>query len=204
MYLPVTGTRLLTHLTLNKFYNMKYFLIFSTILVLFASFAAPKFKTINITKEISVALPQDFAVMPDDAIASKYPSPRKPLAAYTSPNRLVDFVVTERPSMFHKDDLKMVQQFYKTSINSKYSDVKFIREEIKNIRKQDFVIFEFTSTVRDEDRKTSRLAPIRRYTIVQYTIYNEKLYIFTVNVPIDLKPAWEKSANKIMESVKVG
>ena len=106
--------------------------------------------------------------------------------------------------MFHKDDLKMVQQFYKTSINSKYTDVKFIREEIKKIRKQDYVIFEFTSTVRDEDRKTNRLAPIRRYTIVQYTIFNEKLLIFTVNVPIDLKEAWEKSANKIMESIKVG
>jgi hypothetical protein len=183
---------------------MKYFLIFFTLLVLLAGFAAPKFKTVNITKEISVSLPQDFTVMPDDAIASKYPSPRKPLAAYTSPNRLVDFVLTERPSMFHKDDLKMVQQFYKTSINSKYTDVKFIREEIKKIRKQDYVIFEFTSTVRDEDRKTNRLAPIRRYTIVQYTIYNEKLLIFTVNVPIDLKEAWEKSANKIMESIKVG
>ncbi|KAA5547559.1 hypothetical protein [Adhaeribacter rhizoryzae] len=183
---------------------MKYFFIFSTILVLFTSFAAPKFKTVNITKEISVTLPQDFGVMPDDVIATKYPSPRKPLAAYTSPNRLVDFVVTERPSMFHKDDLKMVQQFYKTSINSKYSDVKFIREEISKIKKQDFVIFEFTSTVRDEDRKTNRLAPIRRYTIVQYAVYNEKLYIFTINVPIDLKPAWEKSATQIMESIKVG
>jgi hypothetical protein len=183
---------------------MKYFLIFSTLLVLLAGFAAPKFKTIDVTKEISVALPEDFAVMPDEAIAAKYPSPRKPLAAYTSPNRQVDFVLTERPSMFHKDDLKMVQQFYKTSINSKYSDLKIIREEIKKIRNQEFVIFEFTSTVRDEDRKTNRLAPIRRYTIVQYTIYKEKLYIFTVNVPIDLKPAWEKPANKIMESIKVG
>ncbi|GEO03788.1 hypothetical protein AAE02nite_14520 [Adhaeribacter aerolatus] len=182
---------------------MKYFLIFSTLLVLLAGFVAPKFKTVNITKNISVSLPQDFAVMPDEVIASKYPSPRKPLAAYTSPNRLVDFVLTERPSMFHKDDLKMVQQFYKTSIQNKYSDIKFMREEIKKIRNQDFVIFEFTSTVRDEDRKTNRLAPIRRYTIVQYTIFNEKLYIFTINVPIDLKPSWEKPANKIMESVKV-
>lgn len=182
---------------------MKYFLIFFTLLILVAGFTPPKFKTVNITKEISVSIPQDFAVMPDDAIAAKYPSPRKPLAAYTSSNRLVDFVLTERPSMFHENDLKMVQQFYKTSINSKYSDVKFVREEIKKIKNQNFVIFEFTSTVRDEDRKNSRLAPIRRYTIVQYTIYNKKLLIFTFNAPIDLKEAWEKSANKIMESVKL-
>ena len=106
--------------------------------------------------------------------------------------------------MFHKDDLKMVKEFYKSSISSKYSDIKFIREEIKKIKKQDYVIFEFTSTVRDEDRKTNRLAPIRRYTIVQYTIFNEKLLIFTLNVPLDLKAAWEKPAIKIMESIKLG
>ena len=183
---------------------MKYYFIFSTLLVLLAGFVAPRFKSINITKEISVSLPQDFAIMPDDAIATKYPSPRKPLAAYTSPNRQVDFILTERPSMFHKDDLKMVKEFYKSSISSKYSDIKFIREEIKKIKKQDYVIFEFTSTVRDEDRKTNRLAPIRRYTIVQYTIFNEKLLIFTLNVPLDLKAAWEKPAIKIMESIKLG
>ena len=202
MYLPV-------YLCINykpdfNFNKMKYFLIFSTLLVFLVSFVAPKFKTVNITKEISLSLPQDFAVMPDDVIATKYPSPRKPLAAYTSPDRLVDFVLTERPSMFHKDDVKMVQQFYKASIQSKYSDIKFIREEIKKIKGKDYVIFEFTSTVRDEDRKTNRLAPIRRYTIVQYTIFNEKLLIFTINVPIDLKQAWEKSAVKIMESVRLG
>lgn len=183
---------------------MKHCLIFFTLFILFAGFAEPKFKTVNITKDISVALPQDFSPMPDQAIAAEYPTTRKPLAAFTSPNRLVDFVLTERPSMFHEDDLKMVQQFYKSSISSKYSEVKFIREEIKKIKKQDYVIFEFTSTVRDEDRKTKRMAPIRRYTIVQYTIYDKKLLIFTVNVPIDLKPAWEKSANKIMESIKLG
>jgi hypothetical protein len=47
------------------------------------------------------------------------------------------------------------------------------------------------------------LAPIRRYTIVQYTISDKKLLIFTFNVPIDLKEGWQETAQKIMQSIKV-
>jgi len=173
------------------------------LLLLLAGFAAPKLKTLNVTKEISVALPQDFIIMPDDAIATEYPSPRKPLAAYTSANGQIDFILTERPSMFRAEDLQMVQQFYKASINNKYSEVKFIRDEVKTIKKQDYVIFEFTSMVRDEERKNSRIAPIRKYTIVQYAIYKNKLLIFTLNVPIDLREGWQDTAHKIMQSIKL-
>jgi hypothetical protein len=138
-----------------------------------------------------------------DAIAAKYPSPRKPLAAYTNKNGQIDFILTERPSMFQESDTKMVQDFYKASINNKYSEVKFIRNEIDKIKNQEFVIFEFTSTLRDEEGKTRKFAPIRKYTIVQYAIVNKKLLIFTFNVPIDLKEGWQDTAHKIMHSIKV-
>jgi len=182
---------------------MKYYVAGLALFLLLAGFVAPKLKTVNISKDISILLPQDFVVMPDDAIATKYPSPRKPLAAYTSNNGQIDFILTERPSMFHQNDIKMVQDFYKASINNKYSEVKFIRNEIKKIKNQEFVVFEFTSTLRDEEARTKKFAPIRRYTIVQYTIAKEKLLIFTFNVPIDLKEGWQETAQKIMQSVKV-
>lgn len=182
---------------------MKYKVIGLLLLALLTSFAAPKLKPVKITKALTVSLPQDFAVMPDDAIAAKYPAPRKPLGAFTSPNGQVDFVASERPITFKPEDLKMLQQFYKSSITNKFSEVKFIRDEIKAINKQDYIVFEFTSMVRDEDKKSSRLAPIRKYTIIQYTIMGDKLYSFTFNAPVDLKPVWEETARKIMASIKL-
>ena len=170
--------------------------------VLLASFAGPKLKPVKITPTLTVSLPKDFTIMPDDAIANKYPAPRKPLGAYTSPDGHIDFVANERASTFKGDDLKMLREFYKASILSKYSEVKFIREEVKNINKQEYIVFEFTSAVRDEEKRT-KLAPIRKYTIVQYTIVNDKLLVFTFNAPIDLKEAWQTTANKIMQSIKL-
>ena len=167
------------------------------------SFAVPKLKLFKITDNISASLPQDFKVMPDDAIATKYPAPRKPVGAFTNPSGQIDFVVSERSSTFKPEDMQMLKQFYRASITSRYSEVNFIREEVKQINKQEFICFEFTSAMRDEERKTNKLAPIRRYTIVQYTILNDKLLIFTFNAPIDFKPEWQQTALKIMDSIKL-
>lgn len=180
------------------------FPLFSLFIVLFlAGFAGPKLKPVKITKTITVSLPQEFRVMPDDAIATKYPSHRKPLGAFTSPNGQVDFITSERPITFKKEDTKMLKDFYKSSITNSFSEVTFIRDEIKTINKQDYILFEFTSLLRDEERKTNKLAPIRKYTIVQYTIVGDKLVTFTFTSPLDLKLSWEETARKIMQSIKI-
>jgi hypothetical protein len=202
---------------------MKYlpFLLLSCLLL--AGFTPPKLRNLKISNGVSVSLPADFQVMPDEVIAAKYPAPRKPLGAYTSPNGQADFIVSERPSTFQPADLAMLQQFYRSAITSKYSEVTFIREEVKEINGRQFIIFEFTSTTRDEDRRTNKLAPIRKYTLVQYTIAHtprkepvketardkdkatsqDRLLVFTFTTPIDLKEAWQQTARKIMQSIKL-
>lgn len=169
-----------------------------------SSFVPDKLKPVKITNNITTSLPTDFGIMPDDLIASRYPAQRKPIGAYTGGNGQVDFMVTERPSTFAKSDLPMLQKFYKPSIVSMYSEVAFIREELKTINGRDFLVFEFVSSVKDEDRKKNKLAPIRKYTIVQYTIENDKLLIFTFNCPAALQQQWQTTGNKIMRSIKIG
>jgi hypothetical protein len=202
---------------------MKYLSFLLPALLLLAGFTLPKLKTVKINKEVTVALPRDFKVMPDEVIAAKYPAPRKPLGAFTSPNGQVDFIVSERPSTFKPEDLAMLQQFYRSTITNSYSEVKFIREEVKQINNRQYIIFEFTSTLRDDQRRVSRQPAIRRYTLVQYTIAKntlvqpvkesvrdkdlatreDKLLVFTFNAPIDLQPAWQETARKIMQSIKL-
>ncbi|CAN5899063.1 hypothetical protein BH24BAC1_BH24BAC1_26210 [soil metagenome] len=181
---------------------MRYSVFLLGFLLVFSSFTAPKLVKTTINKQISLSLPKEFTIMPDEGIAQKYPAQRKPLAVYTSPNGQVDLAVSQRPASFKKSDLAMAKEFYKASLLSMYSDVEFIREEITPINKQEFVVFEFVSTVKDE-RKTSNLSPVRRYTIVQYTIIGNQLTIFTFNVPFMLKRDWQETAQQVMASVKV-
>jgi hypothetical protein len=203
--------------------KMKYLSILLFAFLFLASFTPPRLKPVKIGNAVTVSLPADFQVMPDEVIATKYPAPRKPLGAFTSPNGQADFIVSERPSTFQPEDLALLQQFYRSSITSKYSQVSFIREEVKEINRRKYLTFEFTSTMRDEDRRSNKLAPIRRYTLVQYTIVPDsaqdkakaaaktrdkdnvsgRLLVFTFNTPIDLKEAWQETARKIMQSIKL-
>ena len=163
---------------------------------------APKLKKVTVAKNVSLSIPQTFEVMPDDGIAREYPAARKPLAVFTSPDGQIDISVNQRPSTFPAGDVKMMQAFYKASIQRMFTEVKFIREESQKINGRDFLVFEFVSTVKDE-RKTAQLAPVRKYTIIQYTFLKDQMLIFSFNAPAQLQPQWEETAKAVMASAQV-
>ncbi|WP_240773232.1 hypothetical protein [Pontibacter sp. SGAir0037] len=181
---------------------MRYLAFLVIILIAGAAFANTKLKRINITKEISVMLPSDFTPMPDDGIARRYPATTRPLAVYSSPNGQIDFSVTQKPSRFRPEDLGMLREFYKASIMERFTKVDFIRQEITQVKGNEFIIFEFVSSVADE-RGNTNLAPVQKYSIVQYTIKGDQLYIFTMHVPFMLKSDWQETTRDIMNSVKM-
>jgi hypothetical protein len=180
--------------------NRKY--LIALILPFLLAFAGPKLKKITITKEVSLSIPEAFAVMPDDGIAREYPAARKPLGVFTSPDGQIDISVNQRPSTFPAGDVKMMQAFYKASIQRMFTEVKFIREENQKINGRDFLVFEFVSTVKDE-RKTAQLAPVRKYTIIQYTFLKDQMLIFSFNAPAQLQPQWQETAKAVMASAQV-
>src|SRR5690606_19291895 len=162
----------------------------------------PKLKKVNIAKRVTVALPEDFTMMPDEGIAVKYPAARKPLGVYTSPNGQIDFSVSEKSTTFINRDLPLVKDIYKASILRTFSDVQFIRDEIKTIDKKPMIVFEFVSTLKDENPNSNK-APVKKYTIIQYYLRCGKLMVFTFNVPIMFKDKWQETANEIMNSIKL-
>ena len=161
-----------------------------------------KLKKVIIAKRVTVLLPEDFTAMPDEGIAVKYPAARKPLGVYSSPNGQIDFSVSEKPTTFIAKDLPLVKDFYKASILGTFSEVQFIREEIKTIDKKEMIVFEFVSTLKDENPNSNK-APVKKYTIIQYYIKGGRIMIFTFNAPAMLKEKWQKTANEIMASIKL-
>lgn len=182
--------------------NMRYFAFLAIILLAGAAFAQTKLKKTQISKEVTVMLPQDFSPMPDDFIARKYPATTKPLAVYTSPNGQVDFSVTQKRSQFKENDLEMLREFYKANLLETFTEVDFIRQEVTEVKGRKFLVFEFVSNLADT-RKASNLAPVQKYSIVEYTIKGDQLYIFTMHVPFTMKNDWQGTAREIMSSVNI-
>ncbi len=181
---------------------MRYIAFLAIILIAGAAFGQGKLKKTQISKEVTVQLPKDFLPMPDDAIAREYPATTKPLAVYTSPNGEVDFSVTQKRSQFKEADLQMLREFYKANLMETFTQVDFIRQEVSQIKGKDYLVFEFVSKLADE-RGASIQKPVNKYSIVQYTIKGNQLYIFTMHVPFAMKNDWQETAREIMASVSI-
>src|SRR5690606_5170361 len=146
-------------------------------------------------------LPTDFSPLPDEGIARKYPASTKPLAVYTSPNGQIDFSVNQKSSQFRPTDLTMLREFYKASLVERFTKVDFIRQEVTKVKGQEFLVFEFVSTLADE-RQGSMMAPVQKYSIIQYTIIendpttvrDNQLLVFTFHAPFNVKNDWQEPA----------
>lgn len=174
-------------------------------LLLFLSLTAfgpkPKLTTVKLASNLSVGVPAGFAPLPDDGIAVKYPSPRKPLAVFSNPSGRVDYSVAVRPTTFESFDYGVLIKIYKSSIQRLYTKVDFLKEDIRTVNGRDFIYFEFVSTVTDARRTGAQMAPIKRYQAVQYAIEGTQLYVFTFVAPAEEQAQWQETAQAVMGAI---
>jgi hypothetical protein len=175
---------------------MKRILLFAFILT-FAALSAwsqvMKLKPRKIAEGVTASLPANFYPMSNEDIAQRYPSTKKPLCMYTDMDRAVDFGLNESKSSWAGGDLKVLQQVYKSTIISLYKKVDFIQEGIKNIKKRDYVFFEFTSEAQGNVK----------YTYLLYTVVNKKVLIFNFTCDQTQMKKWQETSRAIMETVKI-
>ena len=177
-------------------------LLLLLLLALTAFAPKPKLTTVKLAPTLAVGVPQGFTPLPDDGIAVKYPSPRKPLAVFTNPSGRVDFSVAVRPTTFESFDYGVLLKIYKASIQRLYTKVDFLQEDIRTVNGRDFIYFEFVSTLSDA-RRNSQLAPIRRYQAVQYAIDGEQLFVFTFISPAEEQAQWQPIAQATMNAINL-
>ena len=119
-------------------------------------------------------------------------------------------MVLEKNSQFRPTDMNMLREFYKASLLERFTKVDFIRQEVVEMKGKEFLVFEFVSTVADE-RNGSMMAPVQKYSIIQYTIVendpktvrDNQLISFTFHAPFSMKNNWQDPARTMMASVNI-
>ncbi len=161
-------------------------------------------KRLKITKEISMLVPESFVPMSQSDIISKYVSARQPLAMFTSADRRVDLGINQNSSMWKESDLSILKDFYKAGILNLFTEVKFMKDEIREISGRKFVVFEFVSRVVDEENSISGLGTaVSNYTYIMYTLYEDRVLLFNFNCPQSERVKWQLAAGQMMESVRI-
>ena len=177
-------------------------LVLLCLLLALASFAPkPKLTSVKVAPGLSVGVPQGFTPLPDEGIAVKFPSPRKPLVVYSSPNGKVDYSVAVRPTMFGPD-YNVLLPMYKASIQRLYTKVEFLTQEVRKVNGREFVALEFVSTLSD-NRRSNALATLRKYEYIQYTVQGEQLYIFSFSAPAEEQAQWRPMAQAVQSDINL-
>jgi hypothetical protein len=176
-----------------------------SLFLLLTFFAAdnPKLVRVKFSKSISASVPSDFTLMTDDELADKYPSTRKPVAMFISPDKQVDFGMNNASQKFPGSDLHVLKDFYKANLYTLFNNVKILNEGVRKVNGQDFIYFEFTSEVKPDEKAVTPQSPIKKYSFIQYTLFNDYLMVFNFSCPQSLQSQWQGTAGKIMSSIKI-
>ena len=184
---------------------MKKTLYALTLMPIFSAWTLPPrdFVRTEIYEGVSVDLPKSFQPMTEAQLQENYLAARRPLAAYTDPNQQVAFGLNVSNTRWQPGDLPMLKDFYRASLLELYDEVKFLTETVQEVNGQPFAIFEFVSVVRPDEDEISfaNQKPIRRYTYVQYTVYQQKTWVFDFSVPAQDQATWQPVTRHLMESV---
>jgi len=174
------------------------------------SMDTPKLSKRKIYDGVTVLMPEDFVVMSDNDIASKYPSTKKPLAVFMSSDTKADFSMNNTKAKFAGQDAKMLHEIYKATIMETYdtSTVKgddpfrsdrvkksfqFINDGVKTVNKKEYAYFEYTSEFQN----------IKKYNYIMYAAHKKHILIFNFSCDQRAMNVYQPIANAMMNSVKV-
>jgi hypothetical protein len=157
----------------------------------------------KVSDEISVLLPRDFRPMDELDLSQRYPSVRRPIAAYTNPDRLVDFSVNISASQWPDTNLDMAQKFFKAGIFNLFDNVEMISEGIHEVSGKKLIYFEFESRVKGDPRNQSTRDAVLNYTYIQYLVEPSRTMVFSFNCPRRMRADWQETAHKMMKGIRM-
>ena len=188
-------------LTKHYFTVKRYLMKFLLFIPLLFALQEQDLIRVNISEDISIKVPKQLSPVPDGQIRNRHVHFRKPLALYTDANNEIDLAFNQNPTRWREEDISILKDFYKSNILNLYDDVEFSKEEITEIRGKNFVVFEFISSVKGDANSIRRNTALRKYTYIQYTIFNGSTLVCNLTTPINLKARWAGIAPEIMNSI---
>lgn len=174
-----------------------------SVLALLAFDSPHKLIKTKVSDDITVLIPKGFRPMDDLDFSQRYPSVRKPIAAYTNELREVDFSINISATQWPDSDLEIAKHFFKSSIYNMFDRVEMIEEGIHEVEGKKYIYFEFESRIKGNKKELGQEEPVLGYTYIQYLIEPKRTLVFSFNCPQRIREEWQSTAYKMMKGVMV-
>lgn len=186
-----------------KLKNTALFALITIVFLVLTSFTHPKLVKTKVGKDITLLVPEGWRPMDGADFTERYPSVRAPLAAFTNYERSVDLSVNISATQWPDNDLKLAQQFFKSSLMNMFDKVEIISEGIREIKGKQFIYFEFESRVNGNKKGEGLSDPIMKYSYIEYYLEKKRAIVFSFNAPRRERADWQETASAIMSSIRI-
>jgi hypothetical protein len=180
---------------------MRYSLLI--FLFVFVAFETPKLVKTKVADGITASIPVGFQPMDGMDFTQRYPSVRAPLAAYTNPEREIDFSINISATKWPDEDIVMASKFFKAGLINLFDKIEIVNEGVSEINGKKFIYFELESRMNGNKMNEGQRAPISKYTYIQYLVEKDRTLVFSFNCPARLKEDWQETARAVMKSIKI-
>ncbi|MEQ9402880.1 MAG: hypothetical protein RIM99_04790 [Cyclobacteriaceae bacterium] len=171
-------------------------------LIISISVFGQKLVPTKVGEDISLKISPEFVSMSDQSRMRQVASSKVPLAMFSTQAQDVTFGINDNPMQWTENDTETVYGFYKASVNALFDEIEYIQDTIKTINGREFIVFEFTSVIRD-DNAFSGKRTLRNYTYIQYTSYKDQILLFNFGCKVRLQSQWEGVAEEMMQSIRI-
>ncbi|MEO9965528.1 MAG: hypothetical protein ABJF11_07065 [Reichenbachiella sp.] len=175
---------------------------FLSLSLVFINLLAGNLTKVEVTEEITMMIPDDFRLMTDDEVASRYFTTKRPVAIFTDESVNIDLGINQSATQWVEEDLEIMVSFQKSNIYNFYDQIDMISQGIKEVNGLKAAYFEFVSMVNPEKQSFRSQSPVRKYTYIQYMIVGKNSWVFNFTCLVQLKEEWQATLPDIMNSVE--
>ncbi|MCP4520439.1 MAG: hypothetical protein GY827_01870 [Cytophagales bacterium] len=197
----------------------RYLLLAIPALLTLFAFTMKKVKTKreNINRRVIMQIPEKFQELSEEDIIKDYGVQRVPLAMFTNEIGDVTITVSETidslansslvfgSSKKHErtiHDLEIEKAFRKSSIMANFEKVTFSKEEVRELNKVPFIIFEFDSKLVGKDKNEEEVET-EMYNYILYGHRRNRSYVINLAAPLHKKVDWKETFDFIVNSVNI-
>jgi len=156
----------------------------------------------KVNDDITIKLPESFISMSDGERIEKFVSSKTPIGMYSSKDRTADLGINTNVMPWIKGDEEKLRSFYKGTFETLFDEVQYLQDTIKEINGKTFIVFEFLSTLKEENAFSGTKVS-KNYSYIQYTSYNDQILLFNFGCKPRQMAKWQEVIKETMESVKV-
>ena len=155
-------------------------------------------KKTTVARIITIDIPKNFRQLTQAEVAQRYPSSRKQIAVYSSPNGTADIGINKGKTVWEEKDIALVRDFYKATLETFYSKTTFEKADIVTVNGKKFARLIFIGEIDGGLKPKFKL-----YIHIRYCVIGKRLYIFQFNCQKSEAKIYEKEVAAIMDRIKI-